>query len=179
MADSSQKKVGKVRPPRVQITYDVEDGGATTSRELPLVAGVISDLSGDSDDPVEYNKREFVEVEQGGVDRLMKRIDPKLNFTVDDKISGEEDSELGVKMNFQSMDDFSPLGVATQLPQTAKLLEARRQLADLYSKVEANDKLDGILGDVLGDTDKQAKLRDELGMNDEEEKPDDSDKGDS
>ena len=179
MADSSQKKVGKVRPPRVQITYDVEDGGATTSRELPLVAGVISDLSGDSDDPVEYNKREFVEVEQGGVDRLMKRIDPKLSFTVDDKISGEEDSELGVKMNFQSMDDFSPLGVATQLPQTAKLLEARRQLADLYSKVEANDKLDGILGDVLGDTDKQAKLRDELGMNDEEEKPDDSDKGDS
>lgn len=180
MADSSQKKVGKVRPPRVQITYDVEDGGATTSRELPLIAGVISNLSGDSEDPVEYNKREFVEVEQGGVDRFMKRVAPKLNFTVDDKISGEEDSEIGVEMNFQSMDDFSPLGVATQLPQTAKLLEARRQLADLYSKVEANDKLDGILGEVLGDSDMQAKLRGELGMDDEgEESKDDDDKGES
>ena len=28
MADSQQKKVGRVRPPRVQITYDVETGGA-------------------------------------------------------------------------------------------------------------------------------------------------------
>ena len=75
--DSSQKRVGRVRPPRVQITYDVEDGGATTSRELPLVAGVVSDLSGDADDPVEYADRKFVEVEQGGVDKLMKRIGPE------------------------------------------------------------------------------------------------------
>lgn len=174
MSDSSQKKVGKVRPPRVQITYDVEDGGATASRELPLVAGVISDLSGDADDPVEYNKREFVEVEQGGVDRFMKRVAPKLNFTVDDKLSGEEDQEVAVELDFQSMEDFSPLGVAAKLPQTAKLLEARKQLADLYSKVEANDKLDGILGEVLGDSDKQAKLREELGVGEE----DSSDGGD-
>lgn len=171
MADSSQKKVGKVRPPRVQISYDVEDGGATTSRELPLVAAVLSDLSGDSDDPVEYNKRDFVEVEQGGVDRFMKRVSPKLNFSVDDKLSGEEGSEVSVNLDFQSLEDFSPLGVATKLPQTAKLLEARKQLADLYSKVEANDKLDGILGEVLGDSEKQAKLREELGL--DEEKPSD------
>lgn len=163
MSDSSQKKVGKVRPPRVQITYDVEDGGATTSRELPMVAGVISDLSGDSEDPIEYNKREFVDIEAGGVDRYMKRVAPKLNMSVADKISGDEGAELPVELNFESIDDFSPLGVATQLPQTKKLLEARRQLADLYGKVEANDKLDGILGDVLADTDKQEQLRKELG----------------
>lgn len=170
MSDSSQSRVGKVRPPRVQITYDVEDGGATESRELPMVSGVISDLSGDSDDPTEYNKREFVGVEQGGVDRFMKRVAPKLKFTVADEISGSEDSEIPVELDFASMDDFSPLGVATQLPQTKKLLEARRQLADLYSKVEANDKLDGILGEVLGDADKQAQLRSELGVDDEGDK---------
>ncbi len=164
--DSSQKRVGRVRPPRVQITYDVEDGGATTSRELPLVAGVVSDLSGDADDPVEYADRKFVEVEQGGVDRLMKRIGPKLQFAVSDKISGDEDGEIGVSLNFESVEDFSPMGVATQLPQTAKLLEARRRLADLYGKVEANDTLDGILGDVLANEDKQAQLRSELGIDD-------------
>lgn len=166
MSDSSQKKIGTVRPPRVQITYDVEDGGATASRELPMVAGVISDLSGDGEDPVEYNRREFVEVEQGGVDRFMKRIAPKLQFSVADEISGEEGAEIPVDLNFESLDDFSPLGVATQLPQTKKLLEARKQLADLHSKVEANDKLDGILGDILTDADKQAQLRTELGLDD-------------
>lgn len=169
MSDSSQKRVGRVRPPRVQITYDVEDGGATTSRELPLVAGVVSDLSGDSTDPTAYEQREFLEVEQGGVDNLMKRVGPSVEISVPDEISGEEDSEIPVSLNFESLDDFSPMGVATQVPQTAKLLEARRQLADLYSKVEANDKLDGILGQVLGDADKQAQLRDELGMDEDGE----------
>ena len=164
MADSSQQRVGRVRPPRVQITYDVEDGGATVSRELPMVAGVISDLSGDGDDPAEYARRQFVEVEQGGVDTLMKRIGPSLKFTVPNEITGEEDSEIAVDLNFESIDDFSPLGIATQIPETAKLLEARQRLADLYGKVESNEKLDGILGEILSDDEKQAQLRTELGL---------------
>lgn len=168
MADSSQHRVGRVRPPRVQITYDVEDGGAAASRELPLVAGVVSDLSGDSADPVEYAQRQFVEVEQGGVDGLMKRVGPSLKFTVSDEVTGEEESELAVDLSFESIDDFSPVGVATQLPETAKLLEARKRLADLYGKVESNDKLDGILGDILSDDEKQARLRAELGIGDDE-----------
>ncbi len=163
MSDSSQHKVGKVRPPRVQISYDVEEGGASSSRELPLVAGVVSDLSGDSEDPLEYNKRGFVEVEQGGVDKLMKQVGPTLNMQVDDKISGEDDAQIGVNLEFNSIDDFSPMGIATQVPQTAELLKARQQLADLYGKVEANEKLDGILGDVLADEAKLNKLQSELG----------------
>ena len=164
MADSSQGRIGRVRPPRVQITYDVEDGGATINRELPLVAGVVSDLSGDSDDPIEYAQRQFVEVEKGGVDSLMKRIEPKLKFTVPNRITGEEGSEIGADLTFESIDDFSPLGVATQMPETAKLLEARQRLADLYGKVESNERLDGILGEILSDVDKQAQLRSELGL---------------
>ena len=166
MSNSSQHRVGRVRPPRVQITYDVEDGGATESRELPLVAGVISNLSGDSADPVEYAQRRFVEVEQGGVNGLMKRIGPALKFTVPNEITGEEDSEVAVDLSFESMDDFSPLGVATQIPETKKLLEARQRLADLYGKVESNERLDGILGDILSDDGKQAQLRAELGIDD-------------
>ena len=156
--------MGRVRPPRVQITYDVEDGGATQTRELPMVAGVVSDLSGDGADPSAYAERRFVEVEQGGVDRLMARIGPKLQFSVPNQLTGEADQEIGVQLDFNSIDDFSPMGVAAQLPSTAKLLEARRQLTDLFGKVEANDKLDGILGDILADSDKQARLRNALGM---------------
>lgn len=169
MADSSQKRVGRIRPPRVQITYDVEDGGATVTRELPLVAGVISDLSGDTDDPVEYGHRGFVEVEQGGVDKLMKQVGPKLKFAVPNEITGEEGSEIGVDLDFESLEDFTPMGVAVKIPQTAKLLEARQQLADLFGKVESNEKLDGILGEILADDDKQAQLREELGLGDNED----------
>ena len=168
MADSSQQRIGRVRPPRVQITYDVEDGGSTATRELPLVAGVVSDLSGDGDDPVGYAEREFIEVEQGGVEKLMKRIGPTLKFSVPDEISAQEGVEIGVELNFESIDDFSPMGVAAQIPQTAKLLEARRWLADLYGKIESNEKLDGILGEILSDGQKQAQLRAELGLGEED-----------
>ena len=169
MADSSQARIGRVRPPRVQITYDVEDGGATTSRELPLVAGVVSDLSGDGQDPVEYTQRQFVDLTPDGVGPLIKRIGPKLEMNVSDRISGQEDKEIQVSLEFESMDDFSPLGVATKVPQTAKLLEVRSRLADLYGKIEANDKLDGILGEVLGSEEMMAQLRSELGLDDEQQ----------
>lgn len=167
MTDSSQQRIGRVRPPRVQITYDVEDGGATSTRELPLVAGVVSDLSGDGNDPIDYVERDFVEVEQSGVQKLMERIAPTLKFSVPDAISGEDGAEIGVELKFEDIDDFSPMGVAAQIPQTAKLLEARRWLADLYGKIESNEKLDGILGEVLSDEGKQAELRAALGLDED------------
>ena len=46
MSDSLQKWVGRNRPPRVQITYDVEIGNAFEKKELPLVVGLMADLSG-------------------------------------------------------------------------------------------------------------------------------------
>jgi type VI secretion system protein ImpB len=46
MAKSSQKFVGRNRPPRVQIEYDVEVYGAEKKVQLPFVMGVMSDLSG-------------------------------------------------------------------------------------------------------------------------------------
>ncbi len=45
MAESIQHKISRVRPPRVQITYDVEIGDAIQKKELPFVIGVIADLS--------------------------------------------------------------------------------------------------------------------------------------
>lgn len=170
MADSSQSRIGRVRPPRVQISYDVEDGDAIESRELPMVVGVVSDLSGDSENKVEYGERSFVEIEDGaGVDRLMQRFGPSVEVTIPDEISGEEDKEVKASLSFDSLDDFSPMGVATQMPQTAKLLEARQKLSDLFGKVEANDKLEGILGEVLADADKREQLRSELGLGDSED----------
>ena len=49
MPESLQHKLDRVRPPRVQITYDVEIGGAIEKKELPFVVGVLADLSGKPD----------------------------------------------------------------------------------------------------------------------------------
>ncbi|TAM23327.1 MAG: type VI secretion system contractile sheath small subunit, partial [Rhodanobacter sp.] len=44
--ESIQKRLQKVRPPRVQLTYEVEKGDAIEQKELPFVAGVLGDFSG-------------------------------------------------------------------------------------------------------------------------------------
>ncbi len=43
--ESVHKKLERVRPPRVHVTYDVEVGNAIEVKELPFVMGVMADLS--------------------------------------------------------------------------------------------------------------------------------------
>ena len=64
MSNSLQHWVGRNRPPRVQITYDVEIGDAVEKKELPLVVGLLADLSGKPVKPLPKLKdRRFVEVD--------------------------------------------------------------------------------------------------------------------
>ena len=46
MAEGTQHALKRVRPPRVQVTYDVETGGAIEKKELPFIVGVMADLAG-------------------------------------------------------------------------------------------------------------------------------------
>jgi type VI secretion system protein ImpB len=45
MAESTQHKLDKIRPPRVQITYDVEIGDAIVKKELPFIVGILATTS--------------------------------------------------------------------------------------------------------------------------------------
>ncbi|PNW89452.1 type VI secretion system-associated protein, partial [Burkholderia pseudomallei] len=47
--ESIQKRLQKVRPPRVQSTYEVERGHAIVINAVPVVVRVVGDLEGTSD----------------------------------------------------------------------------------------------------------------------------------
>ena len=49
MSESTQHKLSRVRPPRVQITYDVETGGAKGRRDITFLVGELAQLAGMSD----------------------------------------------------------------------------------------------------------------------------------
>ena len=49
-SESIQKKLQRVRPPRVQLSYDVEIGDAIEKKELPFVVGVLGDFSGNPEE---------------------------------------------------------------------------------------------------------------------------------
>ena len=166
MADSTQKKLERVRPPRIQISYEVETGGAIEMKELPFLMGVLGDFTGQPTEPLAKLKdRKFVEVTPDNFDDVLASMKPHLAFTVENKLSDEADApKLGIDLNFRSLDDFSPEGVAQQVKPLRELLELRRQLADFRGSLQTNDKLDEVLQATLGDAAKMDKLRAELGL---------------
>ena len=166
MADSTQKKLERIRPPRVSIAYEVETGGAIEKKELPFLMGILGDFTGQPTEPLpKLKERKFVEVTPDNFDEVLASMKPHLAFTVENKISEEPDApKLGVDLHFRSLDDFSPEAVVRNVPALNKLLELRSQLSDLRGSLQTNDKLDEVLQATLGDADKMSKLRAELGL---------------
>jgi len=158
--DSVQKRLGNVRPPRVQLTYDVEVGGAVEKKELPFVAGVLGDFTGqqDPDKPLPKLKdRKFVNVDLDTFDDVMKGMAPKASFRVKNQLT-PEGGEFAVNLEFNKLDDFRPESVVQQVAPLRDLLEARTKLSDLRNKLAGNEKLEDILGEVLSNTTKLKKL---------------------
>jgi len=174
--DSIQSKLDRVRKPRVQIKYEVEIGDAMELKELPFVLGVLGDYTGKPhpDKPLPPLKdRKLVEIDRDNFNSVLKGMAPRLAFSVDDKLSGEEGQKMNVELNFKDMDDFSPESVAKQVGPLKELLGTRENLKNLLGKMEGNDKLEGLLEQVMQDTDLRKKLADQMGVSDSggEEKP--------
>ena len=145
--DSTQKWLGRNRPPRVQITYDLETGGAIQKKELPLVVGILAQLAGDNaDDVAKYKARKFVEIDRDNFDDVMASIRPTLTI-------GDE------KLEFKKFEDFRPEQIVKNT-KISDLLTIRQNLNDLLANLDGNDGLNTALNSVLTATeDKQKELR--------------------
>jgi type VI secretion system protein ImpB len=157
-SESVQKRLQKIRPPRVQMTYDVDIGGETASKELPFVMGVVGDFGGNSEvEQKRLKDRSFVGIDRDNFDEVMKGVAPRAAFQVPNALS-DEGGKFGVDLTFSSLEDFRPEAVVEQVAPLRKLLDARTKLADLRNKLAGNDKLEDILNDVLKSTEKMAAL---------------------
>lgn len=162
--ESTQHKLDRVRSPRVQITYDVEVGGAIELKELPFVVGVLGDFTGQPTEPLpKLKERKFVEVNPDNFDSVLEGMKPHLNFVVENKLSDEPDaSNLKVDLTFKSMDDFEPENVARQIKPLKELLDLRQRLSDLRGSLQGNDKLEELLLEAVSNTEKLDKLKGEI-----------------
>ena len=150
--DSGQKFIRRNRAPRVHITYE-DPYDAERLIELPFVMGVLSDLSGNNSavEKPKVEDRKFLEFDMDNFESRMAAIEPGVTMRVDNKLGDESGEKLSVNLKFEKMADFTPAAVARQVPATAKLLEAREQLANLLryldGKVAAEDQLKKLLSD--------------------------------
>jgi len=161
MAENTQHKLDKVRPPRVQITYDVEIGNATETKELPFVMGVLADLSGAPKEPLPKLKdRKFVEIDRDNLDEIMASIKPRLAVSVNNRVAHK--GQLRAELVFKSMDDFGPLSLVKQIPVLEKLYEARSYLKDLLTKLDGNDALEEMLSELMSNKESLEYVQREL-----------------
>ena len=159
MAESTQKKLDRVRRPRVQISYDVETNGALKKTELPFVVGVMADLSGQPKEALKpLKERKAVNIDRDNFTDVMGRAAPRVAVKVDNKLQ-KDGSKLAVELNFKSMEDFEPAKMAEQVGPLKQLLDMRKNLSQLLSKMEGNDKLEKLLNDVIGNTDKAQAMK--------------------
>lgn len=150
MSESIQKKLLRVRPPRVRITYDVHTNGAIEKRELPFVVGIFADLSGDRDPlattpvPPEYKERKIVEIDRDNFNEVLKQSVPRVNLaTVNDVLTvaaaGAPAPRLSGALVFTSMDDFEPIRIVHNVPMLDAIYQRRKVLRDAQARAEVND----------------------------------------
>jgi len=168
-SESVHKKLERVRPPRVHVTYDVEVGDAIEKKELPFVMGVFGDFTGQPEQPLPKLKdRRFVEVTPDNFDAVLESMKPHLAFAVENKLSEDPNAgQLKVDLRFKSLEDFEPEQVARQVKPLRELLELRTRLNDLKGTLQTNEKLDEALLDAVSKTEKLNKLKSEIGEKEE------------
>ena len=156
--ESVQKKLQRIRPPRVQLTYDVEVGDGKESKELPFVVGVMGDFSAASElEKTKLKDKKFINVDLDNIDEVMESLAPRAAFQVENTLT-EEGGRMSVDLTFNSMEDFRPEQVVQQVDPLRKLVAERERLTDLRNKISNSERLEDLLDDVLKNTDQVRQL---------------------
>ncbi|RPH80200.1 MAG: type VI secretion system contractile sheath small subunit, partial [Planctomycetaceae bacterium] len=133
---------------RVQIEYDVEVYGAQKVIQLPFVMGVMSDLSGNPEEPLPgVADRKFLTIDVDNFDDRLKSMKPRVAFPVPNTLTGE--GNLMVDITFDSMDDFSPGVIAKKIEPLRKLLETRTQLSNLLTYMDGKAEAEQLISQAI------------------------------
>jgi len=178
MPESTQHKLDRVRPPRVQITYDVETRGSFVKKELPFVVGIMADLSTkggqmspDGKTPLPLRDKKYLEIDRDNFNDVMKSLQPTV------ALNGGSTS-----YSFESLEDFSPIRLLqpanTEVnkvdPADASALGLARadyvrrtRLSDIVAKLDGNVALQNRFIEALNDANRATSKAQVQGVKDE------------
>lgn len=145
MSKGTQQKLSAYKPPRVQITYDLEVNGSPKEQDIPFVVGVMANFSGHLHEKTKKIKNEkFLEINKENFNSVVQSFSPKLKIKVPNKIKNDG-SFSQIELNFNSIEDFNPGKIAIKVEALKELLEIRKKLLELQTNVECNEKLEETL----------------------------------
>ncbi len=135
MSKSFQNEVPRSR---VNITLDLETGGAKKKLELPLKLLVMGDYSNGQSEG-RMAERERVRIDRNNINDVLKDMAPRVRYSVENKLR-DDGSDIAVDLEFDSFKSFKPESVAQNIPQLNDMLAMRSLLKDLKSNLLDNSK---------------------------------------
>jgi type VI secretion system protein ImpB len=149
MGSSIQESLatGKYRT-RITAVLGVETAGADEQIEIPMIVGVLSDLSGSKARAEALDDRKPIEINAENFSRVMKGLAPEVEVTV-------PNLPQTVKLTFTHMDDFSPERIAETVPELRTLLAMRKKLRELENKIDGKPATERAIGAMLEDLKKE------------------------
>ena len=144
-------KEGSVAPKeRVNIVYRPATGDAKEEVELPLKVLVMGDFTMAEDEtPIE--DRKAINIDKDNFNDVLNSYNIKLDAVVDNKLSEESGEQMAVKLEFNSLKNFSPDAIVEKVPELKKLVELRNALKAVKGPLgnipEFKKKLSGIVQD--------------------------------
>ena len=155
---------GSVAPKeRVNIVYKPAIGNAKEEIELPLKILMAGDYTLRPDERT-VEDRKPINIDKDNFNQVLGEQKLELNLGVADKLSQEQGAEMAVNLKFKSMKDFSPEGIANQVPEMRKLLELRSALNALKGPLGNVPAFRKKIQGLLGDEGSRQKLMQELGL---------------
>jgi type VI secretion system protein ImpB len=159
-------KEGSVAPKeRVNITYKPATGDTQQQVELPLKMLMVADFTGRPDErPVE--ERKAISVDKDNFNQVMAEQKLRVETTVKNKLTAEPGAELHVQLDVRGLADFTPDGVAAQVPELQRLLALRQALIALKGPMGNTPAFRKKIQALLEDEGARARIMKELGLGD-------------
>lgn len=154
------KQQTKAPKERINITYRPATN-TKEQKELPFRMAMLGDFTLRPDEtPLE--ERKMIRVDKDTFSDVMKAQELEVAVNVKNKLTGGEDDEMGVKLNFATLKDFAPEQIARQVPELNQLLETREALTALKAPLANKRSFQKKIMEIVQDEDTRKKLLDVL-----------------
>jgi type VI secretion system protein ImpB len=110
-----------------------------------------------------------VEIDPDNFNQVLAGMKPRLAYTTLTINCRTTAAKWGSSLSLRILKTLSRTRVIQQVEPLRKLVEARKKLSDLRSKMDGNEKLESMLEDIISNSDKQKELSQALGVEGKEE----------
>lgn len=124
---------------------------------------VLGEFNPDAEQEAIEDKK-VININKGNFNEVLEKQNISIGMSVDDKLSGAEDSEITVDLKIKSMKDFSPENIVENVDELKKLMELRNSLIALKGPLGNMPAFREAIASAIADEAEREKLLAELGV---------------